>query len=163
MAFDKRFISYWTLLELGLHNSVIIMNSFQTSFFFNKRFLKIPRVYRKVCDNYFFNYLRFPTSSSTKFGLQGAKKRGERRTGRAPTAFCVLISNSECMKLQQGRTQLPLLVGTSKVWVPEAENDQSQVHYLKVCEAVCYDFSAQPCCLHQGEGWRGGALLLQCS
>lgn len=40
---------------------MIIMNSFHTSFFFfNKRFLRIPRVYRKVCDNYFFNYCGSP-------------------------------------------------------------------------------------------------------
>lgn len=157
--FDKRVIIYWTLFRTWPtwscdYNELISIHVARGSW-------EYP-VYRKIPGNYLINSLLFPTSSSsTKTGLWRAKKGGETSTGRAPTTLWILISNSKCMKLQQGQTKLPLLVGPSKVCLLQGEDEA----IIWKCEAFCYDFSAQPCCLHQGERrWiPGDALLLQCT
>lgn len=68
--FDKRVISYWTLFRTWPTGSCDYIELIRVRFFFSKRFLRVPRLYRKIPDNYFINGLLFPTSSShTNIGL----------------------------------------------------------------------------------------------
>lgn len=147
-------------LGLGLHDPVIIMNSFNI-YFFSKRF---SWEYPEFTKRYLTTISSTVCCSPLHILAQRLGSKEQRKEGKGGQAELPQPSHFQfwVYEIAAKQNQASLTCRFFKDLHSQGENGKARSISWK-CEVVCDNFSAQPCCFHQGVEWPGDALLLQCS